>query len=535
MEKWMLKLNRVWLLYIVSFCILCSSVYSQSTDHYIREGTTGDGSDWSLASDELPQTLERDHTYYIADGNYASYNFDDSGAGTITIKKATTADHGTESGWDNTYGDDQAVFGPIIFNADNIIFDGSYEYGFHVLGNFQGLVADVNSNHIVIRNTDLDGDFQMTGNQHTSGSCNVMNIDGTDVQIENCDIRNAADDGVGIYGNDISLIHNKVHQLHGCGTDGGCGPCYNGHSDGLELQDTTNVLLVGNMIYDIESTAALITGQWSPGMYTRNLEMYNNILYTPKTGITAYISHVQGAKIYNNVIWGRTDGDRYGGLAIGPEATDIELYNNIVLNINFNHLGASYDASNHFFDNNLFFALMSSEYTPNANDIIADPMFAGIVESSDISDHIGAGLVKEDFMLQAGSPAIDAGIVNADVLVDILGNPRDANPDIGCFEVQGSTSGCGDGTCDTSESCTTCPADCGACGPECGDGICDTSESCSTCDLDCGRCECVHEADNDPCDGIVDTTELDAYVNSWKSGIVEMVDLMTAINIWKNS
>jgi len=48
---------------------------------------------------------------------------------------------------------------------------------------------------------------------------------------------------------------------------------------------------------------------------------------------------------------------------------------------------------------------------------------------------------------------------------------------------------CGDGTCDSSESCETCAGDCGACPvePECGDGVCNGDETCNDCS-DCGAC-----------------------------------------------
>lgn len=49
-------------------------------------------------------------------------------------------------------------------------------------------------------------------------------------------------------------------------------------------------------------------------------------------------------------------------------------------------------------------------------------------------------------------------------------------------------SSCGDLTCDGSETCSTCPGDCGVCVPICGDLVCDASESCSTCPGDCGVC-----------------------------------------------
>jgi len=95
---------------------------------------------------------------------------------------------------------------------------------------------------------------------------------------------------------------------------------------------------------------------------------------------------------------------------------------------------------------------------------------------------------------------------------------------------------CGDGACDATESCDTCEADCGTCGPVCGDGNCDATESCSTCAADCGQCsiDCVHDADLTPCDGCIDTTELSAYINLWKIGSVDMTNLMVSIRIWKS-
>ena len=47
---------------------------------------------------------------------------------------------------------------------------------------------------------------------------------------------------------------------------------------------------------------------------------------------------------------------------------------------------------------------------------------------------------------------------------------------------------CGDGTCDATETCSGCPADCGNCAAVCGDGACNGGETCSTCAADCGTC-----------------------------------------------
>ncbi|MBU0478728.1 hypothetical protein KKC91_09200 [bacterium] len=48
---------------------------------------------------------------------------------------------------------------------------------------------------------------------------------------------------------------------------------------------------------------------------------------------------------------------------------------------------------------------------------------------------------------------------------------------------------CGDGTCNGTETCSSCPGDCGTCpSPICGNGVCDAGETCSSCPGDCGSC-----------------------------------------------
>jgi 3D (Asp-Asp-Asp) domain-containing protein len=53
------------------------------------------------------------------------------------------------------------------------------------------------------------------------------------------------------------------------------------------------------------------------------------------------------------------------------------------------------------------------------------------------------------------------------------------------------TPSCGDGLCNGTETCTSCPGDCGSCppaGPACGDGECNGTETCTSCPGDCGSC-----------------------------------------------
>ena len=47
---------------------------------------------------------------------------------------------------------------------------------------------------------------------------------------------------------------------------------------------------------------------------------------------------------------------------------------------------------------------------------------------------------------------------------------------------------CGNGACESTESCSTCPTDCGICPPVCGNSKCESGETCSSCSIDCGVC-----------------------------------------------
>lgn len=99
-----------------------------TTKLYVRDGATGaaNGANWTDAYDDLPAALTRGTTYCVADGAYISYALNDAVSGTtvIQIVKATTTDHGTETGWVSTYGDGQASFGTLTCATQYWRIDG---------------------------------------------------------------------------------------------------------------------------------------------------------------------------------------------------------------------------------------------------------------------------------------------------------------------------------------------------------------------------------------------------------------------------
>jgi hypothetical protein len=81
-----------------------------ATNHYVRQGASGNGSDWTNACGDFTgscaaSSLVRGDTYYVAGGTYTAktWNTPASGTSVITIKKAIVADHGTATGWNDAY------------------------------------------------------------------------------------------------------------------------------------------------------------------------------------------------------------------------------------------------------------------------------------------------------------------------------------------------------------------------------------------------------------------------------------------------
>lgn len=104
-------------------------------DRYVREGAlgSGNGSDWTNAYTSIANAeanVTRGETIWMADGTYGAVTFNVPASGTsrIYVKKATTAAHGTDTGWANAYGDGVATFtasGTVVeFETAYWTFDG---------------------------------------------------------------------------------------------------------------------------------------------------------------------------------------------------------------------------------------------------------------------------------------------------------------------------------------------------------------------------------------------------------------------------
>ena len=174
-EVWRLPRKKFLFLTLLLPMLLACVTNAGAASHYIRDGGlgsttgTGDCATWedAHACDQLPATLVRGDTYYIADGIYAGKTFNTTGTALITIKKATGSDHGTEIGWSNAYGDGTATFTSTLnFSTGYWLVDGisgggptnwTGPFGFKSTATTEMLLYGDGASEITVRHIELSG------------------------------------------------------------------------------------------------------------------------------------------------------------------------------------------------------------------------------------------------------------------------------------------------------------------------------------------------------------------------------------------
>ena len=321
-------MKRIFYSMLLTACML--PALSNAANQYVRPGAAGrnDGSDWTNAYTNLPATLRRADTYYLAGGSYGNRVFADatSGSTPITIKKATVADHGTETGWQSTYGTTQALFGNISFKTSYYTFDGvsgggpgNWEtgFGFKVQGtnhtiDFPAVVSD-----ITIRHTDIQGG----GRAETSDTDLLYLVNKfSRITVSYCFLHDtsrtmiltwpANGDGFVIEYSKFARNGNAEHrEAWSAGTD-------------------SNVVVRYNLFEDIMGTGfiAIVNNNGD----ATNWDIYGNVFY--------WTGRYTDGIINTGVIMNRYDGSS-GPISV--RAVNWHIYNNIIANIR----GGSFTAS----------------------------------------------------------------------------------------------------------------------------------------------------------------------------------------------
>lgn len=367
---------------------------------YVRAGAGGSatGADWTNAYTSLPATLTRGDTYYVADGTYDGYTCDDAASGTTvtTIKKATASDHGTETGWNSSYGDGEAVFtGGIHFDTPYWVIDGNgsnfTSWGFKVefgatAGSYGTNVNDAPAEHITLRSI-----HYQSVSLNASIGIRLIN-GGTDFTIENCRVSGSGNDAVVLTGmSGVTFDHlwidtrgtNGVDpEIHGDGFVSNCSPPTSG--------STKNILRYSRMDWDGQVFWFAPTGT---EFEVHAWDIHGNTFYNSAGSPSASNSGLKSKdtlttigplKVYNNNFEGLNKAIELNSITTG------EFKNNIFYNMVTT--GASAIAGgNMTHDYNYFHTALGSTYSESNPQTGGDPFLDRVNGDYSLASATNAG------------------------------------------------------------------------------------------------------------------------------------------------
>jgi hypothetical protein len=338
--------KRVMLLGLFGLILMFFANSGFAAQHYIRADASGsnNGNDWANAWTSLPGTLVRGDTYYLASGNYGTWQISTPVSGTsfIYIRKATPGDHGTSSGWSDSYALGQAVLNgwPTIdlrtsyIDIDGVTGSGGVGYGIKLnnsaIGTQVGAIHVYNgftANYISLRHLEVSGTGTDTLSGHLTYGIFVRQNGGTDwniqscyihdvytwmstyqianVVIDHCYLKNAGSncasyhgDGLVFEGPNWTLRYSVIENMIG-----------NSNTTYIEGQQHPNGVYIYGNLYVATDSSEDVT-QW--GVYctpdtrwwSQNVSVYNNTvqgLHGPPGVSAANVSGPVNVQVYNNV------------------------------------------------------------------------------------------------------------------------------------------------------------------------------------------------------------------------------------------
>ncbi len=432
-------------------CVGGSCVAQTGNYYYVRQGATGsnNGSDWTNAFTELPNSyssgfyytnLNRGATYYIADGDYSSKSLvfytTESGVQYITIKKATSNDHGTNTGWQSSYGDGQANWATLWIARSYYKFDGqtgggpgswTSGYGFEIYStpsadtNYVTIGKNSNEvNNVEIKHVKVGGPSPPTAGygrgaylpptyparRNITLSYNYFHDCG-DVMVTTYD---------GIY--NLLLEYNRFERTASSETS---------HGTGIELGDVRGADIRYNQFVDIIGTGIIGGYNTASNDILDNIKIYGNLFFnTPSffppgawNGIVYTVSGALGT-VSN---WAFHDNTIYMVEPVSINVGICESYSNCV-------------SSGHTAYNNLFYVNQAPswndvDHSNNAcNHAISETNFQPLTSNPFVDS------TNYDFHLTAGTTA--GMTLSSPYNVDMEGNTRGADGvwDRGAYEYQ---------------------------------------------------------------------------------------------------
>ena len=218
--------------------------------------------------------------------------------------------------------------------------------------------------------------------------------------------------------------------------------------DGVYMSGGNNIVFEGNIINNIGRFASGENGcvinssrpyyqNHDHGLYlngVHNVSIRNNIFYSNQRGwsIQLYDKPTDNVSIVNNVFAYGNPYREGAHIILWGNLTNVNIKNNVFYgasNFAVSTYFTGYTWTNIVANNNLAFA------TDNTHMTVFDQVTPGTILANNIlnTDPKMVSPTSQDFKLQAGSPAINAG-VNVGLTTDYLGNAIVGLPDIGAYE-----------------------------------------------------------------------------------------------------
>ena len=393
---------------IILFILLPS--LSWGANYYVLDGgTSSTCTSWADACDQLSVAnalASRGDTIYVGDGSYDAVRFNTptSGTSVITIKKATAADHGTDTGWVSSYGDGQAVFAPGMqfcegyYNFNGVTGGGpgnwntghgfkihaatEYEYGMLVLADHWGNCGAHNSvSNITVSHVEFHANNDWSDPIHaTEPGYSIDNVTLEYLYVHGCNRIHIQTSASNI--NNWLLQHSYFYKSS---TD------VSHHFATFRIDAGNNITVRHNIFEDVSSTGCI--GNYGSA---NDVKIYGNVfkasvgwaagadaIYT-NTGSTVATNY----KIYNNsfVNWQDSQVIRLTAATTGNNVA----YNNIF----FNTLGGIPYRTGVTSDYNWYYPSFAHG---EAHSVIGtgDPFVASATGDYRLSAPISAGLALE--------------------------------------------------------------------------------------------------------------------------------------------
>lgn len=278
-------------------------------------------------------------------------------------------------------------------------------------------------------------------NTSTSTSCNgaaaYFNLyNASFIVIQGFVIQNACDSGIqsNDAAHDITLRWNTIQYIANREVTDQDG------RDGIYLNNSEyNFTFDGNIFHDIGRTSGIALMQLDHGIYShaQNVTIVNNLFYNMDRGYAIQIA--DGAAnwvVANNTFSGPCADGGTGQIMFWNGNTNIAVENNIF----YQPVGAAltqFDAtiSGSTITNNIIYGVSTimnggtSGFSVGTNQIGANPLF------------VNATSTPPNYGLQAGSPAIGAGVAVAAVVDDLNGVTRANPPDLGAYQYAAGSAG----------------------------------------------------------------------------------------------